>query len=231
MAAATINSRARSIRPRPTPTRPSWPARVCRRERKKITPRKISSGDSQLRSKVSTRAISAVPTSAPSMIASAGASAIRPWPTKEVTSSAVALLLCTRAVTPMPAANASGRLLTLWLSTWRRCEPYTRRMPVRTMWVPQISRATADSRLSRVSIMHLPDSGRTRWGGQGWRRSRLGGQVSAGVVSWWMVEAHAFLPRPVVSFSRRMAATPACSSESPGLSGPLLGQPAQIAHL
>lgn len=60
---------------------------------------------------VSTRAISAVPTSAPSMIARAGASAIRPWATKEVASRAVALLLCTRAVTPMPAANASGRLL------------------------------------------------------------------------------------------------------------------------
>ncbi|MNJ80468.1 hypothetical protein D3C77_788610 [compost metagenome] len=63
------------------------------RERKKITPRKISSGDSQDRSKVSTRAISAVPTSAPSMIAKAGVMAIRPWPTKEVTSMAVALLL------------------------------------------------------------------------------------------------------------------------------------------
>ena len=87
------------------------------------------------------------------MIASAGVSAINPWDTKEVTSSAVALLLCTSAVTPMPAAKAMGRLLTLWLSTLRRCEPYTRRMPVRTIWVPQISRAMAESRLSSVSMV------------------------------------------------------------------------------
>ncbi|MNE40952.1 hypothetical protein D3C80_1350000 [compost metagenome] len=77
-AACTISSSARMIRPSPIPTRPSWPARVCLRERKKITPRKISSGDSHDRSKVSTRAISAVPTSAPSMIARAGVMAIRP---------------------------------------------------------------------------------------------------------------------------------------------------------
>ncbi|MNE35506.1 hypothetical protein D3C80_1292700 [compost metagenome] len=66
------------IRPRPIPTRPNCPARVCLRERKKITPRKISSGDSHDRSKVSTRAISAVPTSAPSMIANAGVKDISP---------------------------------------------------------------------------------------------------------------------------------------------------------
>ena len=133
-------------------TRPICPARLCLRERNSSTPTQISSGDSQARSRVSTRAISAVPTSAPSMIASAGGSAIRPWATKEVTSRAVALLLCTRAVTPMPAANACGRRATLWLRMRRSCEPYTRRMPVRTMWVPHTSRAMADSRLSRVSM-------------------------------------------------------------------------------
>ena len=137
-------------------TRPSWPARVCRRERKKITPRKISSGLSQLRLSVSTRAMSAVPTSAPSMIARPGASAIRPWATKEVTSKAVALLLCTSAVTPMPATNASGRRPILWLSTLRNCEPNTRRMPVRTMCVPQTNKAMADSKCSRVSINRPP---------------------------------------------------------------------------
>ncbi|MNJ55540.1 hypothetical protein D3C77_510370 [compost metagenome] len=115
------------------PTLPSWPALVCLRERKKITPRKISSGDSQDRSRVSTRAISAVPTSAPSMIARAGVMAIRPWPTNEVTRRAVALLLCTMAVTRMPATNASGRLFMFWLMIRRRPEPNTRRIPVRTM--------------------------------------------------------------------------------------------------
>ncbi|MCY1428594.1 hypothetical protein D9M71_444840 [compost metagenome] len=122
-AAATISCSARMISPRPMNTRPSWPMRVCLRVRKRITPKKISSGDSHDRSRVSTRAISAVPTSAPSMIASAGASAIRPPATKEVVSRAVALLLCTSAVTPMPAAKASGVFCTLWLSTRRRLAP------------------------------------------------------------------------------------------------------------
>ena len=122
-AAATISWSARMIRPRPMNTRPSWPRRVCLRLRKKITPKKISNGESHDRSRVSTRAISAVPTSAPSMIARAGASAIRPWATKEVASRAVALLLCTRAVTPMPAANASGRFSTLRLRMRRRSAP------------------------------------------------------------------------------------------------------------
>ncbi|MCY1403863.1 hypothetical protein D3C76_1276080 [compost metagenome] len=122
-AASTISCSARMIKPRPMATRPSWPARVCLRDRKKITPRKISNGDSQDKSNVSTRAISAVPTSAPSMMASAGVSVISPWPTKEVTNMAVALLLCTRAVTTMPATKAKGRLDMFWLRTRRRLEP------------------------------------------------------------------------------------------------------------
>ncbi|MNY31448.1 hypothetical protein D3C86_1656110 [compost metagenome] len=93
------------------------------RERKRITPRKISSGDSQDRSRVRTRAINAVPTSAPSMVARAGVSAIRPWPTNEVTSIAVALLLWTMAVTRIPAMKASQRLDMLRPMTWRRLEP------------------------------------------------------------------------------------------------------------
>ncbi|MNP20648.1 hypothetical protein D3C76_1132280 [compost metagenome] len=77
-AASTISCSARMIKPRPMLTRPICPSRVCLRDRKKITPRKISSGESHDRSKVSTRAINAVPTSAPSMVARAGVSAIRP---------------------------------------------------------------------------------------------------------------------------------------------------------
>ncbi len=155
-AACTINCRARMIRPRPISTRPIWPTRVCLRERNRQTPSSVSSGDSQERSRVSTRAISAVPTSAPSMIASAVGSAIRPWATKEMASSAVALLLCTSAVTPMPAPKASGALPMLWPSARRRCEPYTRMIPVRTICVPQTSRAMDDSRCNRVSIGRAP---------------------------------------------------------------------------
>ncbi len=78
VAAATINSSANTISPRPIRTRPIWPIRICLRLRNRKTPTRISSGDSQERSKVSTRAISAVPTSAPSMITSAGASPTSP---------------------------------------------------------------------------------------------------------------------------------------------------------
>ena len=123
VAAATISSSASTISPRPIRTRPIWPIRICLRLRNRKTPTRISSGDSQERSKVSTRAISAVPTSAPSMITSAGASPTSPCATKEVTSSAVALLLCTSAVTPMPETNASGFFSTLSLNTRRRLAP------------------------------------------------------------------------------------------------------------
>jgi len=112
---------------------------------------KISSGDSQERSKVNTRAISAVPTSAPRTITSAGVSATRSWATNEVTSMVVALLLCTSAVTPMPAQNASGFFSTLRLRTVRKRAPKTRITPVRTICVPQTSNATAESRCSSVS--------------------------------------------------------------------------------
>ncbi|MNR43904.1 hypothetical protein D3C85_1625750 [compost metagenome] len=63
----------------------------------------------------------------------------------------VALLLCTRAVTPMPAQKASGFFSTLRLRTVRKRAPNTRITPVRTMCVPQTSRATADSRCNSVS--------------------------------------------------------------------------------
>ena len=56
----------------------------------------------------------------------------------------------------IPAMKARGRLDMFWLSTWRSWEPYTRRMPVRTMCVPQISKATAESKSSRVSIKRPP---------------------------------------------------------------------------
>ena len=121
--ACTISSRASRISPRPIPTRPSCPARVCLRPRKKITPIKMSSGDSHDRSKVSTLAISAVPTSAPSTITSAGVRPTKSWATNEVTSMVVALLLCTSAVTPRPAQKASGFFSTLLLRTVRRRAP------------------------------------------------------------------------------------------------------------
>ena len=66
------------------------------------TPTKMNSGDSQDRSNENTTAIRLVPTSAPSITASASGRATRPWPTKEETIRAVAVLDCTSAVTPRP---------------------------------------------------------------------------------------------------------------------------------
>ena len=154
--ACTISSSASRISPRPIPTRPSCPARLCLRPRKKMTPIKISSGDSQERSKVRIRAISAVPTSAPRTITSAGASATRSCATNEVTSIVVALLLCTSAVTPIPAQKASGFFSTLPLRTVRKRAPNTRITPVRTIWVPHTSSATAESRCNNVNTVGFP---------------------------------------------------------------------------
>jgi len=83
----------------------------------------MSSGDNHDRSNENTRTIRLVPTSAPSITASAGAVAIKPWPTNAATISAVAVLLCISAVTPSPAAKAAKRLDTLCRSTRRRSPP------------------------------------------------------------------------------------------------------------
>jgi hypothetical protein len=81
------------------------------------TPTKISSGDSHDRSNENTTAIIAVPTSAPSITASAAPVPTSPVPTKDATIRQVAVLLCTRLVTPSPASAAVKRLLKLRAST------------------------------------------------------------------------------------------------------------------
>ena len=63
--------------------------------------------------------------------------------------SEVAVLDCTRAVTPMPESAAEKRLPMLRASMVRRLAPNTRSTPVRTRCVPQTSRAMAASRFSR----------------------------------------------------------------------------------
>ena len=87
--------------------------------------------------------------SAPSMTTKAEGSVIRPWPTKDATMSAVAVLDWISAVTPMPEIMALNQLLTLVARMLRKFAPKTRRMPVRTDCAPQTSKAMAASRLSR----------------------------------------------------------------------------------
>ena len=137
------------ISPSPIATRPRRPAVVFSRVTNITTPAKISSGDSHDRSNENTTAISAVPTSAPSIIASAAASGTRLRSRKEVTIRQVAVLDWIRLVTPSPASSAFQRELMLCASTWRRFSPNTRRMPVRTICVPQTSSAIAASRFNR----------------------------------------------------------------------------------
>ncbi len=103
--------------------RPKRPMLVSWRDRNSTTPTKISSGDSHDRSNENTSTIRLVPTSAPSITASAGAVAISPCPAKAATISAVAVLLWMRPVTPSPANRAVKRLLTLWRRSRRRSPP------------------------------------------------------------------------------------------------------------
>ncbi len=125
------------------------PAPVAWRAMNITTPTKMSKGESQLRSNENTTAIMAVPTSAPSITASAAAVGTRPLPTKLATIRQVAVLLCTRLVTPRPASSEVNRLPKLRARMARRFSPNTRSMPVRTMCVPQTSRAIAARRFSK----------------------------------------------------------------------------------
>ena len=112
----------------------------------------MKSGDSHDRSVENSTDISAVPTSAPRMTASAAGSVTSPAPTKDEVINDVAVLDCTSAVTPMPDSAAVNRLRMLRTRILRRLVPNTRNTPVRTRWVPQISNAMAASRFSKCFI-------------------------------------------------------------------------------
>ncbi len=109
--------------PRPISTRPTRPATVAERVMNSTTPTKMNIGESQERSAENSTEISAVPTSAPRITASAAGSVTRPWPTKEEVISEVAVLDCTRAVTPMPERAAVKRLRMLCTRILRRLAP------------------------------------------------------------------------------------------------------------
>ena len=147
--ACTTISRAISIRPRPMNTRPTRPAVLAWRVTNRITPTRMKTGESHERSTENSTDISAVPTSAPRITASAAGSAIRPWPTKDEVISDVAVLDCTSAVTPMPESAAVKRLPMLRARRERRFAPKTRSTPVRTRWLPHTSNAMAAKRFNK----------------------------------------------------------------------------------
>lgn len=143
---------ASSISPSPTAARPRSRRIEVLALVKPKTPRKISSGESQETSIDSSTATSAVPTSAPSITASAGTVATRPRSAKDATMSAVAVLLCNSAVTPSPVPNERSRLLMARPSMRRRSAPKARMTPVRTMRSPHSSRATPPRRLMMTVV-------------------------------------------------------------------------------
>ena len=92
-------------------TRPISLMRERAPPRKATRPMMNSTGATAAMLNDRTCTISVVPTLAPSMIASAGTRPTRPSAVKELVISAVAVLLCSSAVRPMPAAKAVKRLL------------------------------------------------------------------------------------------------------------------------
>ena len=78
LAASTISCSAMMISPKPIRMWPKRPAFAFSRVRYSSTPTKMRSGDNHDRSNEKTRTIRLVPTSAPSITASAGAVALKP---------------------------------------------------------------------------------------------------------------------------------------------------------
>ncbi len=105
-AATPIHCSAKMISPSPIRMRPKRPTVVASHVRNSDTPTKMSSGASHDRSNDRMSVTSDVPTSAPSITASAGVVPMRPWPANAATMRAVAVLLWMRPVTPRPAKNA-----------------------------------------------------------------------------------------------------------------------------
>ena len=94
--------------------------------------------------------ISVVPTLAPSMMASAGTRLTTPSAASEAVISPVAVLDCSSAVRPRPAAKALKRLPSALLKVRRRSGPNARSTPLRTICRPHSSSATPPIRSRRT---------------------------------------------------------------------------------
>jgi hypothetical protein len=143
---------ASSIKPRPIQMRPALLMRSLVAVLNRITPTNSPAAQSHLMSKAKTCATSVVPTSAPSMMASAMGSVTRPRPAKDDSSRAVAVELCTMPVTPMPVAKAVMRSRDARASMARSVAPKVRVRPVRTMRTPHSRSATAPSNVKSRSL-------------------------------------------------------------------------------
>ena len=101
---------ASNTNPRPIATRPRSLMRVRGAVRKATTPITNSAGAAATTLKDRSWTMRAVPTLAPSKMASAGTRPTRPCAVKDAVMSAVAVLLCSSVVRPSPAARAAIRL-------------------------------------------------------------------------------------------------------------------------
>ena len=99
-------------------------------------------GASEVRSNDSNCTISVVPTLAPSMAARAGTRPTTPPAAKPVIIRPVAVLLCSAAVMPRPAAKARKRVPSARPRAAPSAAPKARCTPVWTMCTPHSSRAT-----------------------------------------------------------------------------------------
>ena len=115
------------------------------------TPTKIRSGESHERSNEKTTAITLVPTSAPSITASAALVGTRFLPTNEATIRHVAVLDWTMLVTPSPAISARKRFEKLAARIRRRFSPNTRSM--KGTKKPDAAKKLADWASSKDAMM------------------------------------------------------------------------------
>ena len=151
-----------SIRPKPIRMRPPPRMWSFSEALNSTTPMNSRAAQIHLISMEYTWATSAVPTSAPSMMASARGNVTSLRLANEASSSAVAVALCSKPVTPTPTANALARLEQALPSSERSEAPKARVMPVRTMRTLQRSSATPPISVTRSSLPSILRSG-CRW--------------------------------------------------------------------
>ncbi|MNL17038.1 hypothetical protein D3C87_1381070 [compost metagenome] len=144
--AAERRCRESSIRPTPARAAPA-PCRCTDFPRNRMTPARISIGDSQPRPSATIHAVVAVPTFAPSSTICAIAGAIKSFSTKEATISAVAVELCRAIVATRPAMKERNPPRVPAASPMRSLAPKARDIPSLICPRPKSSSATAPNRL------------------------------------------------------------------------------------
>jgi hypothetical protein len=152
---ATMRCSASRINPMPIPARPRSHVRVLPPRLKAISPPRMNTGAATAPLNVSTCTISVLPTLAPSVTASAGANVMNPAAMKVVDTSAVAVLLWSRAVMPAPARSAFQRLSSPMASIRRSWPPKARTMPVWTMRSPHSSNATNPAICIKINVADM----------------------------------------------------------------------------